>query len=64
MFSSCYSLSSLPDISKWNTTHLEDNDNMFERCDKLVNKPTIEKKRKDFLKNYLINNILNKNKLI
>jgi len=40
------SLSSLPDLSKWNSTHLDNNDNMFKGCDKLVNKPIIEKTKK------------------
>ena len=45
IFSDCSKISSLPDISKWNTNHLENNYNMFEGCNKLVNKPIIEIKK-------------------
>ena len=46
LFKECSSLSSLPDISKWNTSNLEYNKDMFDGCDKLVNKPKIEIKKK------------------
>ena len=46
MFSDCSLLSSLPDISKWDTSQLEKNENMFDGCPKLVNKPKIEIKKK------------------
>ena len=46
MFCDCNNLSLLPDISKWNTEHLEENDYMFDGCDKLVNKPIIKRKKK------------------
>ncbi len=45
MFSFCESLSSLPDISRWNTSKLEKNDDMFERCDKILKKPIIKNKK-------------------
>ena len=51
MFSFCSSISSLPDISKWDTSHLENKENMFEGCSKLVDKPVIHKKKKGFIKN-------------
>ena len=49
MFSNCSKLSSLPDISKWNTSNLENNDALFGGCNELKNKPTINKKKKGFL---------------
>ena len=51
MFSCCSSLSSLPDISKWDISHLENKEDMFEGCSKLVNKPIIEIKKKGFFAN-------------
>ena len=42
MFNGCKSLSSLPDISKWNTSKLEKNDDMFKGCDKILKKPIIK----------------------
>ena len=36
MFDGCSSLSSLPNISKWNTSNLEEDENMFNKCDKLI----------------------------
>jgi len=48
MFRNCSSLSSLPDLSKWDTSHLENNDNMFDGCNKLLDEPVIRKKEKGF----------------
>ncbi len=42
MFCNCSSLSSLPDISKWNTYKLEQNNDMFKGCDKILEKPIIK----------------------
>ena len=46
MFCYCNLLSSLPDISKWNTSNLEYNNSMFDGCQKLLNEPKIEIKKK------------------
>ena len=51
MFNYCWSLSSLPEITKWNTRHLENNENMFKGCDELIDKPIIERKNKGFFGN-------------
>ena len=40
MFSYCLLLSSLPDISKWNTNNVKDISHMFYGCDKLKNIPS------------------------
>ena len=45
MFNECKELTSMPDISKWNTANLENNEDMFDGCDKLVNKPIINIKK-------------------
>ena len=45
MFFCCESLSSLPDISKWNTSNLENSGCMFLQCKKLDNIPKIEIKK-------------------
>ena len=39
MFYSCKSLSSLPDISKWNIEKVTDMSEMFKGCKKLTNIP-------------------------
>ena len=43
MFSSCSSLSSLPDISKWNIDKVTDMDNMFYACLSLTSLPNLSK---------------------
>jgi len=40
MFYECLSLSSLPDISKWNTNNVIDMKDMFDGCYKLKNIPS------------------------
>ena len=39
----CSSLTSLPDISKWNTTNVTDMSYMFEGCSSLTSLPDISK---------------------
>ena len=58
MFSSCSSLQSLPDISKWNTEKVTDMSYMFESCRSLKSLPDISKwklnkylEKTDMLKN-------------
>ena len=46
MFYYCKSLLSLPDISKWNTSNLENAYRMFGECDKIMKKPTIKRKKR------------------
>ena len=41
MFSNCSSLTSLPDISFWNTKNVTNKGLMFDGCSKLINKPDI-----------------------
>ena len=43
MFSHCSSLSSLPDISKWNTNNVNDMAYMFNNCSSLLSLPDISK---------------------
>ena len=43
MFSGCSSLSSLPDISKWNTNYVFDMSFMFFGCSSLSSLPDISK---------------------
>ena len=43
MFYKCRSLISLPDISKWNTSNVENMESMFYSCSELVNIPNISK---------------------
>ena len=43
MFRGCKSLISLPDISKWNTSNVEDMDFMFDGCNSLISLPDISK---------------------
>ena len=40
MFKGCSSLSSLPDISKWNTNNVTDMNNMFSGCNESLNIPS------------------------
>ena len=40
MFYKCSSLSSLPDISKWNTNSVTDMKDMFSNCSKSLNIPS------------------------
>ena len=41
MFSECYSLISLPDISKWNTSNVENMRYMFSGSNSLISLPDI-----------------------
>ena len=41
MFDKCKSLSSIPDISKWNTSKLNNMRNMFSECISLLSLPDI-----------------------
>ena len=43
MFTGCYSLISLPDISKWDTSNVLDMSYMFNECSLLVSLPDISK---------------------
>jgi len=43
MFSGCYSLISLPDLSKWNTSNVTNMKSMFNRCNSLISLPDISK---------------------
>ena len=43
MFNGCSSLSSLPDLSKWNTSNVTDMSSMFEGCRSLSSLPDISK---------------------
>ena len=43
MFDNCSKLSSLPDISKWNTENITDMKAMFNKCSKLSPLPDISK---------------------
>ena len=40
MFCGCYSLSSLPDISKWNTSNVTNMSYMFSECNKSLKIPS------------------------
>ena len=43
MFEGCSSLSSLPDISKWNTNNVTNMSSMFYECSSLLSLPDISK---------------------
>ena len=43
MFYKCNSLRSLPDISKWNTSNVNDMNWMFYECNSLISLPDISK---------------------
>ena len=43
MFDGCEALSSLPDISKWNTSNVTDMSSMFDGCNSLSSLPDISK---------------------
>ena len=43
LFSGCYSLISIPDISKWNTSNVTDMGGLFEECNSLISIPYISK---------------------
>ena len=58
MFSRCSSLTSLPDISKWNTNSVTNISGMFSRCSSLSSLPDISKWNINNL-----NNINNKNNI-
>ena len=45
MFANCRSLTSLPDISKWNTSNVTNISCMFRFCDKLKSFPDMSKKK-------------------
>ena len=45
MFSGCNSLSSLPDISKWNTSNVNNMSGMFYGCNESLNIPSKFKKK-------------------
>ena len=40
MFCDCNTLFSLPDISKWNTSNVNDMENMFNGCKQYLNIPS------------------------
>ena len=42
IFSHCSSLTSLPDISKWNTKKVNNMDKMFANCSKLKDIPNLK----------------------
>ena len=43
MFLECNSLISLPDISKWNTSNVNDMSEIFRECNSLISLPDISK---------------------
>ena len=43
MFAECSSLSSLPDISKWNTNNVTNMDYMFDGCSNIILSKIIKK---------------------
>ena len=43
IFSGCLSLTSLPDISKWNTSNVTNMKNLFSKCKMLLSLPDITK---------------------
>ena len=43
MFYGCNSLSSLPDLSKWNTSNVTNMNYMFDGCNKDLNYPIFDK---------------------
>ena len=45
MFQICFSLTSFPDLSKWDTSHLDDYEDMFRGCNKEIKKPKLIKKK-------------------
>ena len=45
LFKNCYSLASLPDISKWDISKVEEMEDMFEECFGLLVIPPNLKKR-------------------
>ena len=51
IFDGCFKLSSLPDISKWNTYNLTNVSNMFSGCFKLSSLPDISKWNTDNVTN-------------
>ena len=55
VFSNCFSLKKLPDISKWNTNNVKDLSRMFENCISLLLLPDISK--------WEISNVENINKM-
>ncbi len=57
MFSECSSLSSLPNISEWDTNNVTNMSNMFSWCSSLSNLPGISKLNTNNVKNK--NNMFN-----
>ena len=50
MLCECSSLSSLPDISKWNTSNIRDINYMFYKCSSLSSSPDMSKWNINFKK--------------
>ena len=48
MFSECYSLDNLPDISKWDTKNVTDMSFMFSDCSSLKSLPKFYEKRNKY----------------
>ena len=61
MFNGCSSLSSLPDISKWNTNNVTNMNCMFSWCSSLLSLPDISKWNTNYFTNmsYMFNGCLN-----
>ena len=55
MFLGCSLLSSLPDISKWNTSNVTNMENMFKGCSSLSSLPDISKWNTSNVKNIRYN---------
>ena len=49
MFCICKSLTSLPDISKWNTNNVTNMSYMFNGCKSLTSLPTISKENNKYI---------------
>ena len=43
LFKNCSSLISLPNISKWNTSNVEEMNDLFKNCSSLISLPDISK---------------------
>jgi len=54
LFSFCNKLSSLPDISKWNTNNLTNMRSLFFCCESLISLPDISKWNTNNVTNFLI----------
>ena len=53
IFFGCISLSSIPDISKWNTVNIKDMSYIFSKCTSLVSLPDVSKQNHKNLKNLI-----------